>query len=75
MYRRRPDATVNDNFLFLPFLLGLVHGDSLEFLGEKTEKNIFFIFQLFINQRLVDSSPLKRALEMVYSAYLPKALN
>ena len=75
MYRRRPDATVNDNFWFLPFLLGLVDGDSLEFLGEKTEKNIFFIFQLFINQRLVDSSPLKRALEMVYSAYLPKALN
>ena len=28
--------------------------------------------QLFINHRLVDSSSLKRALEMVYSAYLPK---
>ena len=34
--------------------------------------NIISSTQLFINHRLVDSSPLKRALEMVYSAYLPK---
>ena len=41
----------------------------------KDLKSIFLTLQLFINHRLVDSSPLKRALEMVYSAYLPKALN
>ena len=31
-----------------------------------------FTLLLFINNRLVDSSALRRAIDMVYSAYLPK---
>ena len=30
------------------------------------------IFMLFINHRLVESTTIKRALDEVYSAYLPK---
>ncbi|XP_071956008.1 DNA mismatch repair protein Mlh1-like [Antedon mediterranea] len=33
------------------------------------------IFLLFINHRLVDCSPLKKAIETVYSAYLPKHMH
>lgn len=32
-----------------------------------------FHFLLFINHRLVECSPLKKAIEMVYSAYLPRS--
>ncbi|XP_019615504.1 PREDICTED: DNA mismatch repair protein Mlh1-like isoform X1 [Branchiostoma belcheri] len=34
-----------------------------------------FIFLLFINHRLVDSTALRKALEAVYSAYLPKNMH
>ena len=63
------EVTAKDGSLFIP----LLHVRTR--VGIALFKNIFLTLQLFINHRLVDSSPLKRALEMVYSAYLPKAIN
>lgn len=34
-----------------------------------------FVFLLFINNRLVESSALKRAIESVYQPYLPKVVH
>ena len=34
-----------------------------------------FVFLLFINNRLVESSALKRSIESVYQTYLPKVID
>eukprot|EP01047_Picozoa_sp_COSAG01_P119528 COSAG01_NODE_48236_length_383_cov_0.577465_1_plen_100_part_10 len=46
--------------------LGLTTGGAVNFNIKKA------IFILFINNRLVDNSDLKKAMDMVYAPYLPK---
>ena len=82
--RTQTEATVQDNVavIYTPAisreLLHFQHeNESLKFKVEGWMTNANYNkkkmdFLLFINHRLVESGALKKAIEMVYAAYLPK---